>query len=210
MAGAALAVAAAGPAAAKGPQSVTVAPPGGDPVELAQSERPQDTRIVRLAEDMGIWETTGEGQALLPEAPTEYLGPELTVEWTMYNSMPANPDAAPRVVQTLYPQAGGGALVHTEGGQRFFGESVTKPGWFRAPDRLVATLEALGVEAEFRLPEPAPAPAAAGATARPGESRAWPVPALAGAVVVSATTVTGLATHRVVRRRRRDAATAVA
>jgi len=151
----AMSLAAAGPAAAKGPTAVSIGVPGGVPVELSSLEGEEPDQVGRLAEDLGIWEFTGEGGALLPEAPTEHLGPALVVEWTMYNAVPQNPDYAPRVVQTLYPHAAGGALVHTGAGQRYFASDVTAGGWFRAPERLAADLAALGITSELVVPAPA-------------------------------------------------------
>ena len=85
----------AGPAAAKGPETVTVARPGEEAVELTSPSGEGGLEIVRLAEDLGIWEVTGDGAALLAAPPTRDLGEVLTIEWTMYNPMPADPEAAP-------------------------------------------------------------------------------------------------------------------
>ncbi len=201
VAGAIVVVAAAGPAAAKGPQGVTIARPGEEPVELSAPTGKVGVQIARLAEDLGIWETTGEGLLLVPEAPTDDVGLALTVEWTMYNAMPANPDYAPRVIQTLYPHAAGGPLVHTDGGQRYFAQEVTKAGWFRAPDRLTVTLEALGVENDVRLPEPAPDPASAAAVPSvPAADRSAAGPALSVAALLAV--VAGVAVVWVVHRRK--------
>jgi hypothetical protein len=206
VAGVALVVAAAGPAAAKGaPEGVAIALPGEEPVVLAAADGGNDgadPRVVRLAEDLGMWAVIGDGEPLLPEAPTEYLGPSMTVEWTLYNPVPANPDAAPRIVQTVYPQAGGGALVHTEGGQRSFGQRETLPGWFRAPDRLVASLEAVGVETTFRLPEPAPVP---GDLPAPAADPSGPAPATIAAAGAAVLVMLGISVPRVVGHRRRAA-----
>lgn len=204
LAGTAVALASAGPAGAKGPQSVTITPPGGDPVEVSMTEQPDGsfggTEIVDLSEDLGIWETTGDGQALMAEAPTANLGAELIVEWTMYNPVPDDPDAAPSVVQTLYPLAAGGPLVHTAGGQRFFQMQETRSGWFRAPDDLLVTLESLGLEVEFRTS------ALPAASASPPEGgRRWELPAIAGTAVVLAA-VAWLGARRLVRRRVRRGA----
>jgi hypothetical protein len=199
VAGMVMVVVAAGPAAAKGPESVTIARAGGEAVELSAPSA-GGTQITRLAEDLGIWETTGEGLLLVPEAPTDDLGLALTIEWTMYNPVPDNPDAAPRVTQTLYPHAAGGPLVHTDGGQRFFQQGMTKPGWFRAPARLTASLESLGVENDIRLPEPAPDPASTSAAPPlPAADRSAAGPALSAAAVLAV--AAGLAVGWVVRRR---------
>lgn len=222
LAGAVLTVAVAGPAAAKGPESVTITPPGGDPVEVSVELPPDDAdssdgevgrpvgeepiepdpRFARLTEALGIWEVTGVGGAVLPEAPSGDLGPELEAEWTMYNPVPANPDAAPRVVQAVYPLAEGGPLVHTEGGQRFFQNQETTAGWFRAPDDLLAALEDAGVEVEFRTPDAPPAgeEAATPTAGSSSEGRQWarPMAIGTGAVLVAAA---GLAATRAWRRR---------
>jgi len=225
LAGAALTLAVAGPATAKGPQQVTITAPGGDPIEIPATPPPKESdgeprplfepeavapeaRFVRLSEDLGIWETAGDGAALVPEAPTGYLGPALTVEWAMYNPTPANPDAAPSVVQTVYPLAEGGALVHTEGGQRYFGTGETVAGWFRAPDDLLATLEASGVEVELRTPDVTPARGGGTAAAdlsQTGGQRTWLLPTAVGTVVVAAA---GLAARVAWRPRPSDATTA--
>lgn len=199
---AAMAMAVAVPAAAKGPTGVAIALPGEDPVELPVDGRADGAAVAALAEDLGVWETTGDGQGLLPDAPTTALGPALTVEWTMYDASPGRNDPAPRIVQTLYPQAWGGALVHTAGGQPFFADQATRAGWFRAPERVIATLAAVGVEGEIRLPEPAPDPG--GTAAQPPlrpvadrSSAAWVLAAAAAPAIVAA-----LVARRVIRRRR--------
>jgi len=212
LAGGLLIVAVAGPATAKGPQHVTITPSGGDPVEISNALPPEesessdaepgplfdddkepvetDARFARLTEALGIWVVTGEPAALLPEAPAGNLGPELTVEWTMYNPRPDDPDAAPGVVQTLYPVAEGGPLVHTEGGQRYFQRQETADGWFRAPDDLLTTLAAVGVEVGFRTPDVAraggvgAADGGAAAESPTDEGRSWAVTRAVGAGVV--------------------------
>jgi hypothetical protein len=218
-AGAALTIAAAAPAEAKGgPEGVSIARPGGEPVELV---RPDDEpgveegweQLGMLTEDLGLWETAGDGAALLADAPTNDLGVALTVEWTMYNPVPANPDAAPKVVQRLYPHAAGGPLVYTPGGQRIFGLEVTKPGWFRAPERLAPSLGAYGVEFvdnDVRLPDPTPAAAPKRAAARPqpatatatGRTGADPLSPLAIAGMTGAAVIVAGAGTLVVRRTR--------
>jgi hypothetical protein len=212
-----LVVLAAGPAAAKGPTAVSIGRPGEERVALATAGvhgEPGDpgpagqaggggSALAALAADLGIWETTGEGSALMTRPPAAELGPALVVEWEMYNAMPDR-DAAPRVVQTLYLHAAGGPLVYTRPGQRFFQSQVTKAGWFRAPERLATTLADLGVEYDVRLPEPAaePGPAPAPAAARRDPAAAGgtgAVPALP--VTVALATGGGLAVGWSLRRR---------
>jgi hypothetical protein len=188
----AVSLAGAGTAAAKGPTDVTIGVPGGVPVELSATDAGDSDLVMDLAEDLGVWEVTGDGQALVPEAPTAHLGPALRVEWTMYNAVPSNPAYAPRVVQTLYPLAAGGAHVHTAGGQRFFASDLTRGGWFLAPERLAADLAALGIESELVVPPPAADPAAsrpaASGPAAPGRQGGWlgPTVAVVAAVLAAA------------------------
>lgn len=200
---AAMVMVVAAPAAAKGPTGVAVGLPGEEPVELRFEGRAAGGKVQALAEDLGLWEVTGDGRALVPDAPTTVLGPALTVEWTMYDATPGNADPPPRVVQTVYPYAWGGALVHTAGGQRFFSDVVTLAGWFRAPERVIASLAAIGVGAEIRLPQPAPDPvdATSQPRTRPAADRlsaAWVLAAAAAAPAIAAAVVA----RRVIRRRR--------
>ena len=190
----AVVLAGAGPAGAKGPDHVAIGVPGGEPVELSAVEGTDTHLAMDLAEDLGVWEVTGDGLALVREAPTAYLGPALSVEWTMYNAVPANPGYAPRVVQTLYPHAAGGALVHTAAGQRYFASDVTHGGWFRAPARLAADLDALGIESQLVVPAPAAHPATASPapspSVTPSPSGGWTgLGAAAAAAVVAAVVV---------------------
>ena len=204
----AVAMAGAGPAGAKGPTGVAIGVPGGVPVELSAGEGGDGDLVYDLSEDLGLWELTGDGLALLPEPPTEHLGPPLHVTWTMYNAVPANPDYAPEVVQVLYPHAAGGALVHTAAGQRYFSSSTTRGGWFRAPERLAADLEAMGIGSEVVVPAPDPAAAAPAASrsAVADGSGGWSgVATVATAAVLAAAVVA--ATMR--RRAGRDAPAAV-
>jgi hypothetical protein len=135
---------------------------------------------------MGVWEILGDGRSLRDEAPTENLGPALRVEWTMFDGAPTGSDEAPGLVQTLYPFAAGGALVHTEPGQRSSAFESTAGGWYRAPDRLDDHLAALGISAEVVVDAPA---AAAEASAPAGDERpaGWPRLAwVVGAAVLGA------------------------
>ncbi len=201
-------VATAGPAAAKGPMGVAIGQVGEEPVELAvvEGEGADQDLVQSLAEDLGVWEVMRADSALAAEAPTDHLGPALTVVWTMYNAMPGRaPD--PQVTQTLYPFAGGGALVHTAPGQRFFADGETVGGWFRAPERLVDTLARAGVEPDMRLPapEPEPTPAAPGARPDPApqERDGWGVVPTAATAALAL--VGGVGAVAVAQRRRRRA-----
>jgi hypothetical protein len=202
-----LLVAVAGPAAAKGPLSVAIGRVGEEPVDLAvaKGEDADQDLVQTLAEDLGVWEAMDTDATLAAEAPTDHLGPALTVVWTMYDATPGQPPD-PQITQTLYPFAGGGALVHTAPGQRIFADEMVG-GWFRAPERLVDSLARAGVEPDVLLPEPKPEPTPAAQTARPDpapqERDGWGVvPTASTAALVL---VGGVGAAVVAQRRRRRA-----
>ena len=197
----AVVLAGAGPAGAKGPDHVAIGVPGGVPVELSAVEGADTHLAMDLAEDLGVWEVTGDGLALVREAPTAYLGPALRVEWTMYNAVPANPDVRPaRSCRRSTRTRPGGALVHTAAGQRYFASDVTHGGWFRAPTRLAADLDALGIESELVVPAPAADPAAAppapSRSVTPSPSGGWTGLAAAAAAAVLAAVVVAATMRR--------------
>ena len=161
-AGLALMVAGAAPAAAKGPVAATITTPPtaehpdgvvtplvpvGDPPAApdtvdTQVERPPDG-LLQLAEDMGLWDAIDPEIALPPEPPYS-AGPAFPVEWTL-----VGPRDGEGFEQTLYPQAAGGPLVHTEPGQTAYGLAIPG-GWYRASSRLGDTLESLGFVTKMR------------------------------------------------------------
>ena len=161
-AGLALVVAGAAPAAAKGPLAATITSPptaehpdgvatalvpAGDPPAASgtvdpQVEPPPDG-LLQLAEDMGLWDAIDPEIALPPEPPYS-AGPAFPVEWTL-----VGPRGGEGFEQTLYPQAAGGPLVHTEAGQTAYGLAVPG-GWYRASSRLGDTLESLGFVTKMR------------------------------------------------------------
>ena len=55
------------------------------------------------------------------------------------------------IVQVLYPYADGAPWVYTEPGQPVFEGMRTRGGWFRAPERLLTMLDALGVPTHDEL-----------------------------------------------------------
>lgn len=93
------------------------------------------------------------------------------------------PDQAPDLVQQLYPYAKGGPVIFTPPGQRFL--VPRSGGWYRAPDRLIRQLEALG------LPETSPIAAPRAVAIATNEANgpppiAWAVALLAGLLVAAA------------------------
>jgi hypothetical protein len=206
----------AGPAAAKGgPMGVSVAQGGGVPVELADQDGSASELAFMnsLAEDVGLYQALRVDGAVVAQPPTDELGPSLTIVWEMYDSTPGDGDA-PQIVQTLFPLASGGPVVHTSAGQVFFGGEETPGGWLRAPEQVVFTLETAGVVAAdppssgFVLPppdEPATEPPAPDApSAAPGGDPWWQgAPGRLGIAVVAAFAAAGVSLAAVSRRRRR-------
>jgi len=160
-----------GTALAKGPESATLSGPGIDgPTELNQN----DPQVGQLMELSGIWFETAQR---LPNEPAGDLGPAYTLTWV--NSGPPEDTVEERTIrQTLYPYAENGPLIHTPPQVGLVGWGSGVLGWSEAPDRLIATLQGLGV------PAPAP-PIEAEAVAAP-ESESGAVAANSGGDIVSA------------------------
>src|SRR5262245_65172669 len=79
VAGLTLVLASAGPAAAKGPESLTITYPGGGP--------PVEVELGAFTEDLGLWAALGDPMApeFSAELPDEAVGEAFTVRWTMYH-----------------------------------------------------------------------------------------------------------------------------
>ena len=138
----------AAPAHAKGPSEGTIEGEGLDaPIAIEWGEgTPGGDRII---EDVGFFEATFGmvPSRMLAEAPTADLGPKLTIHWTV----PGPDGLDDEIVQDLYPYADGGPVTYTPPGQAFFEIERTKGGWFRGPERLVATLTSLGLPEQDAL-----------------------------------------------------------
>ena len=163
-------VALAAPAQAKGPSEGTIEGEGLDtPIAITWGEgTPGGDRLI---EDVGFFEATFGmiPSRMVDEAPTDDLGPELTIRWTV-----PGPAGVDEIVQDLYPYAEGGPLTYTPAGQPFFEIERTKGGWFRGPERLLETLSTLGVPDEDAL-----------VSSGGGGGSAWaPIGASLGAVVL--------------------------
>jgi hypothetical protein len=208
-------VAVPGPAAAKGPTSVTITDPAGHSTTLpAATDGERNHAIMLLAEDMGLWEAIAPQGEPLPADPPVHPGAEFRVEWTLFGpSEDGRGDpAGGTVVQSLHPQARGGPLVYTAPAQGA-GESAAGGGWYRASSRLPSTLEALGWETKWSYIEGEPAVDPPGAPAAstlasgaadpaPEPGRAWHAragvraAAAGGAVLAAAAGAAGLARRR--------------
>jgi hypothetical protein len=194
-------VAAAGPAVAKGPTGLTITHPGkGGSVELPTKGH-DNVSMGRLVEAFGLWSALDpEGAGPLDaDRPAGDLGPAYRVEWTMVTASPADPLT---LTQTLYPDAPGGPVVHTDADQPADPYAPrTAGGWFRAP----ADLERALADAGFTPSAPPPArPAASPAADPPAAGGGAPVAAAALVLAAAAGTAGVVAA----RRRRRGAAAA--
>jgi hypothetical protein len=193
----------AGPAAAKGLESVTIDGPGlAEPVVL--STRDSGTVLVddagrpvnldaQLYADVVMGDTTAVD--LMTEAPTDDLGPPYAVAWRLHG-------VTSPYEQELYPFADGGPLV-----QIYLDELGM---WYRVPDSVVGTLADLGVIAADRsgpkaATSGAPAKKAAAATpparavAAPTGDPVWPA---AAAGVGGGLALAGLGVALAIRRAR--------
>jgi len=200
VAGLGLVVASAGPAAAKGPESMTITYPDGGP--------PVDVDFGAFTEDLGLWAALGDPMVpqFSAEPPEEPAGDPFIVRWTMYH-----PSETPIVItQQLWLDPSGGGVIYTEPGQDvgpYASDGIGSGGWLRVPDDLGAR----PVDAGFdpASPPPAVAAAAAEASARDGGSNSWGAPVgPAAAAVVGATALAVGATAVRRGRRARDAAPA--
>lgn len=184
-----LLVALAAPAGAKGPSDGTIEGKGlKKPIAITRGEGTSGGD--RLIEDIGFFDATFGmiPTRMLDAAPTRDLGPMLTVRW----NVPGPEGDTSLIEQHLYPYAAGGPVVHTDAGQVFFVKEHTKGGWFRAPERLVTTLQSMGLPSADAL--------ASGST---GGGTSWsPIAASIGAVVLGIGAIAALA------RRRREVAPA--
>jgi hypothetical protein len=210
LAGLALVVASAGPAAAKGPTGMTITYPGGGPPVDVGKDR-GGPGIGALTEDLGLWSALGDTAAppLSAEPPVTPVGEPFTVRWTMYHDT-----GTPLVItQQLWLGSDGGGLVYTEAGQDAEPYAVggTTGGWLQVPESLRAHLEAAGFDPASAPPVAAPAAKKTADEARASDGAAtnswWAPVGLAAAAAVGAT---ALAAATAVRRgrRARDAAPA--
>jgi hypothetical protein len=179
-----------GVAFAKGPDEVTIE---GDslpaPVVLSGHEGGAGP-FGALVEQAGFFQGTfgQEPDPMLDAAPTDDLGPELTLTWRV----PGPSGATDTVHQLVYLDAEGGPLTYMPAGQPFFDEDETRGGWYRAPAGLldtVATITGLDPEAPAAPADPPPPP--------PAPTPGWPVWVIgAAAVAVSALAGAGVALSR--------------
>jgi hypothetical protein len=83
-----------------------------------------------------VW---GEPSSRTITDPPDELGPAYRATWRFQG-----PEGSVPVVQTWYPYAEGGPVVHTEPGQPLW-DVRTAGGWHRAPESFVTALSRIGV-----------------------------------------------------------------
>lgn len=140
------------PAQAAGAEAAFISGPGLErPIEINWRDHARlPSEALDLPIQTGAWFLTSadEVRPLSASPPTKDLGPQYTLTWIM-----AGPTGLTReersIRQDIYPDADGGPLVHTRPGQNIWAGAV---GWFSAPDRLRATLTALGVPVDSTSP----------------------------------------------------------
>jgi hypothetical protein len=123
----------AAPAAAKGPESVSLTGPGLDePVE------PPSYIQVALQQLASPHYTSEPGAHISPSQPPVTLNEKYTLTWVM--AKPPSADQADyTVVQDIYPHSAAGPLVHIHPSPYV----DDKGGWYAATDALTETIEAV-------------------------------------------------------------------
>lgn len=144
----------AGPAIAKGPESVVLTGPGIDePINLVPDQRSDTFEL--LLEQTGIWFGTLDpidAPAVLPDA-------RFTITW-VNEGPPSLPTPARTIVQHVYLSEDGRVLIETpnQGSLSGWGQGVI--GWFEAPPTFLDTMLNLGVDLEAAAVAPIGVPAA--------------------------------------------------
>jgi hypothetical protein len=188
-------------AQAKGATSATISGGGpgglpGGPITLRGDGEPgSGTDLANLAEAAGLFALAFQADpgGVLPEAPTDRLGPRYTITWSM-----PDPDGGPndQVREHLYPYAAGGPVTFMPADQPIM-ETTTTPGWFKAPATLRQQLISMGLP---NRPPLTPAPAAKPAVTpqpAPAAPAAWPriAAVLAGLLLLAAVAAVPLRRH---------------
>lgn len=153
---AAVVIAVAPPALAKGPTLMRITGPGlthqivisggGEPGQLDQ--------LAVLATQTGLYtamfgpNVSGPAPARLrTPPPAAALGPRYTIVYTVPGVTPQPGQEFGQIREDLYPHAAGGPVIYIPSGQRGFGQPLLVTGWLRGTPQLVRTLARLGVPA---------------------------------------------------------------
>jgi hypothetical protein len=187
-------LAGAGPVAAKGPSEGEISGSGiTKPIVLGTDPADPQADGAMLGEELGFFAAAfqQEPNPMLADAPTDELGPKLTVTWTV----PDGEGTPATVTQDLYLYAAGGPLTFTPQQSLWPGQDVLG-GWFEAPDDVVATLADLGVPDRASLERAEPtrdteARAAAATGSNTDSGRPWLLPVVGGILAVVTIAVGG-------------------
>ncbi len=151
-----LLVAAAMPAAAKGPTAASIEGPGGGSAFFSGPGEGPGTPLGDLVERSGffpaVWSQTPD--PMLSDTPADAeLGPRWTVTWEMPSE-----DGVVHIVQELYPLATPQPLGYVAPGQDLGAAGMTTPGgWYLATAALGAAMTQLGLDLDERAPTQIPA-----------------------------------------------------
>jgi hypothetical protein len=179
-------LAAAAPAAAKGPDQVTITGPGlAKPIVVTgMGEAGSASALGRLSEGTGLFLAMfgpdQDGPGLHPTQPTAALGPKYLLEYRVPTQEPT-----PAIVkQDLYPYAVGGPVTYTAAGQpSMIGE--TRGGWYQTTEALRAVLVSLGLPDVSPTPSPAAGQVVAGASQQRSTSNSTPAFVVIGIVAAA-------------------------
>ncbi|MEA2509651.1 MAG: hypothetical protein QOG21_1733 [Actinomycetota bacterium] len=150
----ALALALAGPAAAKGaiPQSAQMTGPGLDkPMTFGNGlgGSSHEGNINTLANDAKLFQTLSEGDVLANVPASNKLGPRYKITWTMRPMFQEGKTF--KVRSDLYPYAKQGPVIHTFGGPKMnAGGFVLHTGWALTNPVLADNLHAWGLPKDPR------------------------------------------------------------
>lgn len=97
---------------------------------------------------------------LMERPPTTRLGQRFTLTWVM-RGPPELPPEERSVIQYVYPEAEGGPVIETPGGQEIWEGAI---GWYSAPEGLRELLADAGLRAQDNREWPRFATVAVGAT----------------------------------------------
>jgi hypothetical protein len=170
---AALWLALAVPALAKGPLQATITGPNIDsPIVLTGLGEPgAGSNLSDLADATGFWELVlgaDSGLDVLKTAPTENLGDPYDVNWHL------DDQGGSAVTSVIYPHAEGGAVAYVEPETYIPAiQHYTPGGWFKAREPIAPLFERYGISMESAPPIPAqePTPTAGEEQARPASDR---------------------------------------
>ena len=200
---AAVVIAVAPPALAKGPTLVRITGPGlAHPIVISGGGEPgQLDRLAVLATQTGLYtamfgpNVVGPAPARLrTPPPAAALGPRYIVVYTVPGVTPLPGQQFGRIQEDLYPHTARGPVIYIPPGQHGFGQPLLVTGWLRATPRLVPTLARLGVPSRLGG-RAAPAASESAPIQRAGPAT-WVWLVAAGAVVAAAALAGMVLRHR--------------